>query len=108
MGFFAFWGKPGDPYSLYADDIALFIENVSQLPAVIEHIHYVGCFTGLSLNLEKMIAFQSKQDKSTLVGGVSIRNKPVKYLGVYLGLGDLSNLNFEKPLRSAQEKIKGI
>ncbi len=28
-GLFAHWGKPGDPCSLYADDTALFIENVT-------------------------------------------------------------------------------
>ncbi len=31
-----------------------------------------------------------------------MRNQPVKYLGAFLGLGDLSKQNFEKPLRVAK------
>ncbi len=30
----------------------------------------------------------------------------VKYLGAYLGVGDLSHLNFEKPLHLVQQKIQ--
>ncbi len=104
-GFFAFCGKPGDPCSLYADDTALFIANISQLPEVIEHINMVGTYTGLSLNLSKTIAFCHKQKTDLKVGGVLVRNALVKYLGVYLGTGDLTTKNFEKPLSVAHDKI---
>ena len=42
---------------MYADDIALFLSDLSQLEVVIKHIDWVGCFTVLHLNLSKTIAF---------------------------------------------------
>ena len=40
--------------------MALQKEKVSKLPLVIDHIKFVGSFTGLSLNLDKTIAFYHK------------------------------------------------
>ena len=37
--------------------------------------------------------------------GVVVQSSPVKYLGTYLGLGNLSKLNFEQPLRKAKEVL---
>ena len=71
------------------------------LPKIIEHILYVGSFTGLSLNMEKTIAFNYQINGKHIVHGFTL----VKYLGAFLGQGDLSKLNFEKPLRLAQQKI---
>ncbi len=99
-GFFAYWGKPSDPCSLYADDIVLFIENVSHIPSIINHINIVRTYTGLSLNLDKTIAFCHKQKIDLDVGGILLRNAPVKYLGVFLGCGDLTSMNFKKPLQA--------
>ena len=105
QGFFAWWSKPGDPYSLYADDTALFIIDASQLSSIIQAIYYVGTFTGLNLNLEKMIVFLPSQTKPIFVSGVQIDSRPVKYLGAYLGLGDLSCKNFKVPLRKLRMKM---
>ncbi len=88
-----------DPGSLYADDIALFLPDLDCLSHVITHINWVGKFTGLQLNLAKTIAFDASAEGKLTVAGVTIRNTLVKYLGAYLGLGDLSKLNFEGPLR---------
>ncbi len=52
------------------------------------------------------LAFYHKQDMDTQLAGVRIRSALVKYLGVYLGKGDLSKLNFEKPLKAACLKIQ--
>ncbi len=41
-----------------------------------------------------------------LVDGVVVDSKPVKYLGAFLGLGDLSGLNFEKPLKNAWNNLQ--
>ncbi len=56
--------------------------------------------------MNKTLAFYHKQDMETHVAGVRIRSVIVKYLGVYLGKGDLSKLNFEKPLKAACLKIQ--
>ncbi len=56
-GYFEWWTFYGDPCSLYVDDIALFLSDLSQLEMVIKHIDWVGHFTGLYLNLSKTIAF---------------------------------------------------
>ena len=70
-----------------------------------EHIQWVGTFTGLELNLQKTIAFNSAAVGEVLVAGVSVRSTPVKYLGAFLGLGDLSQMNFETPLKKARAVI---
>ncbi len=82
-----------------------FFADLTQLPLVLEYIKFVGCFTGLQLNIDKTIAFFHRQEKDSVVAGVRIWDVPVKYLGVYLGKGDLSHLNFEKPLHAAKAKI---
>ena len=102
-GYFEWWHFLNDPCSLYADDIALFLADLTQLSNVIAHIEYVGHFTGLRLNLEKTIAFDSSAVHKLRVAGIMVRNAPVKYLGAYLGLGNLSKLNFEAPLQKAHE-----
>ena len=103
-GFFAWWSKPRDPCSLYADDTVLFIMDKLQLPVIISHIQYVSHFTGLTLNLDKTIAFHHCTE-SEMVAGVEIRNTPVSFLGAFLGCGDLSELNFQKPLRQVRYKL---
>ncbi len=98
VGLFDWWKKPGDLSSQYADDIALLVLNVQELLKVLDHIQYVGKFTGLSLNLDKTIAFNHKSCSRHVIHGIQMDKTPVKYLGAYLGVGDLSHLNFEKPL----------
>ncbi len=105
-GTFGWWTKPGNPDSLYVDDVALFVENPHALSSVIELIQYVGCFTGLTLNLDKTIAFAQKVHGCHGIHGIQMGNEPIKYLGAYLGIGDLTTLNFEKPLHLARQKIK--
>ena len=99
--YFEWWTFLGDPCSLYADDTAIFLHDLSQLAKVIEHIHWVGTFTGLSLNVNKTIAFNCEIVGKKILAEVSTRSTPVKYLGAFLGLGDLTKLNFEQPLRKA-------
>ncbi len=88
-GYFEWWTFVGDPCSLYADDTVIFLRDLSQLSAVIEHIIWVGSFTGLHLDLDKILAFNSQTIGERIVAGVSVQNMPVKYLGAFLGLGDL-------------------
>ena len=103
-GLFSWWMKLGHPSSQYADDIVLLIMDVHSLPKIIKHISYVGSFTGLSLNLEKTIVFNHKINGKHIIHGITMSNTPVKYLGAFLGQGDLSKLNFEKPLQNAHRK----
>ena len=105
QGFFAWWTKPGDHCSLYADDMAIFIMDVNQLSSIIQAIHYMGTFTGLHLNLGKTIVYLPFQMKLATISGVQIDSRPVRYLGAYLGSGDLSHINFEVPLRKLRLKI---
>ena len=63
-------------------------------------ITYIAKFTGLYLNILKMITYSPSQTDPVTLHGVVIVAKPVKYLGAYLGLGNLSALNFESPLRN--------
>ncbi len=100
-GFFAWWTEPGDPCSIYADDKVLFVQKQDQLQLILDHIAWVGTFTGLSLNLVKTIAFSHRCVEPMKIAGIMVANKPIKYLGVHLGIGDLSVLNFEKPLHTA-------
>ena len=65
----------------------------------------MGSFTGLRLNLEKTIAFDPNAIGKLEVANITVRCAPVKYLGAYLGLGDLTKINFETPLRKAKAVI---
>ena len=105
QGLFVWWTKPGEPCSLYADDTAIFILDVDQLGIILDWIHSVGLFTRLTLNLDKTIAFCHSQKMRTLVHGIQINSAPVKYLGSFLGIGDLSTINFEIPLCMARIKL---
>lgn len=104
QGLFQWWTKRGDPSSLNVDDTAILIENVLQLPAVLQAITHVGVFTGLTLNLSKTITF-IPSGPACMVARVEVNSKPVKYVGTFLGLGDLSILNFEKPLKGAWNNL---
>ncbi len=95
--YFEWWKFLGDPCSLYADDIAFFISDISQLASVIK-----GPFTGLELNINKTIAFDSSVQGKLQVAGVTMGSAPVKYLGIILGIRDLSKQNFERPWRTAK------
>ena len=68
---------------MYTDDTAIFLRDLSQLSTVIEHIIWVGSFTGLHLNLDKTLAFNSQTIGERIVAGVSVWNTPVKYLGAF-------------------------
>ncbi len=68
-------------------------------------IQCVRHFTGLHLNLNKTIVL-SLHDKPQKISGVQVDNKPVKYLGTYLGTGDLSDINFSVPLQKAWNNIQ--
>ena len=103
QGFFAWWSFNGDPCSLYADDMAIFILDLSQLHGIIQHLQYLGQFTGLMLNLDKTLAL-GPNVKIAKVAGVCVDKKPVKYLGTFLGVGDLSDMNFENALI----KVRGV
>ncbi len=105
-GFFAWWMKPGDPCSLYADDTAIFILDTNQLQSILNAITRVGEFTGLTLNLKKTIAFSPMQKKCQIIAGIQVDSVLVKYLGAFLGLGDLSTLNFEIPLHKVRIKLQ--
>ncbi len=97
MGQFNWWNKWGDPCSLYTDDTTIFLEKESDLALTIETIFLVGNYTGLCLNLSKTIAF-TPQGYNHKASGVEIDSKPVKYLGAFLGLGDLFKKNFDASL----------
>ena len=60
---------------------------------------------GLTLNLDKTIAFDPSIGKKMSLAGVTVRLSPIKYLGTFLGLGDISKLNFEGPLCKARAVI---
>ncbi len=103
--YFEWWYFYSDPCSLYADDMAIFLPDIDQLAKVLKHIQWVGTFTGLELNLVKTIAFNLQVKGTVLHGGIIVCCAQVKYLGAFLGLGDLSKLNFEQPLHKAKSII---
>ena len=86
-GFFLWWSFSGDPCSLYVDNTALFLFYKKELSPILSAITEVGTFTGLTLNIDKTIAFSPVQTTPTTCGRVVIAAKPVKYLGTVLGLG---------------------
>ncbi len=49
------------------------------------------------MNLSKTIAYQVGV-KPHMVLGVEVASKPVKYLGAFLDITDVSEMNFKKPL----------
>ncbi len=59
----------------------------------------------MRLNLEKTIAFDPNAIGKLEVANITVQYAPVKYLGAYLGLGDLTKINFETPLRKAKAVI---
>ncbi len=91
-----------DPYSLYTDDTAIFLSDITQLAVILKHIEYIGTFTGLYLNMNKTIAFDPNASNKIKQAGIEVGFIPVKYLGAYLGLGDLTKLNFDLPLKKAR------
>ena len=103
VGFFMWWKYSANPCSLYVDDTAIFLLDLSQLHQMINHIQWVGTFTGLNLNLNKTIAFYPKNKMNkTYHHGVCASGTPVKYLGAYLSSSDLSSMNFEAALKKAR------
>ncbi len=104
-GYFEWWHFMNDPCSLYADDTAIFLSNLTQLQPVLDHIAFVGSFTGLGLNLKKTIAFDLCAAHKLQVSGICVCNAPMKYLSAFLGLGNLSCLNFKQPLKKARAVI---
>ncbi len=104
-GYFEWWQFLNDPCLLYANDTAIFLRDISQLSMVLKQIELVGSFTGLTLNLDKTIAFDPFIGKKMSLARVTVGSSSVKYLGVFLGLGDVSKLNFEGPLHKAKAVI---
>ncbi len=54
------------------DDTTIFLSDLSQLAAVLTHIEWVGTFTGLKLNLEKILAFDPNAQQKLEVVGVAV------------------------------------
>ncbi len=71
-GFFDWWNHHTDPSSLYADDTSIIVDSEKQIPKIIQAIQFVGRFTGLELNLSKMIAFSCKEQVQYTLAGVQI------------------------------------
>ena len=105
VGFYTWWHFAYDPCSLYADDGTLFLQDRSQLSGIIKHIQMVGKFTGLVLNLDKTIVFDHAQLAPVYVSGMLCQNTLIKYLGIYVGLGNLTKLNFDVVLKKVQQII---
>ncbi len=105
MGQFNWWNKWGDPCSLYADNTTIFHKKESDLALTVDTIFLVGNYTGLHLNLSKTIAF-TPQGCNHKASGVKVDSRPVKYLGAFLGLGDLSEKNFDASLKKAQNNLQ--
>ena len=103
-GHFLWWTFVGDPDSLYADDIALILENIAQLPSVLKDIGTCGQYMGLSLNLDKTMVFDSRAQNEYKYCGVKVTNIPV-CIGMHLGVGEASvELNFQKAI----EKMRTV
>ncbi len=97
------WKYSVDPCSLYVDNTAIFLLDLSQLHQMINHIQWVGTSTGLNLNLNKTITFYPKNKINKIYHhGVFASGTLVKYLGAYLGSGDLSHMKFEATLKKAR------
>ncbi len=88
---------------MYADDGTLFILDISQLAGIISHIQGLSRLTGLSLNLDKNIIFNPASRKCKRFHGMLMQSSPVKYLGTFVGTGDLAKENFELTLRKARK-----
>lgn len=58
-----------DLCSLYADDTAIFLSDITQLAAVLCHI---GTFMGLCLNMDKTIVFDPKASDKIKSAGVEV------------------------------------
>ncbi len=82
------------------------MESSSQLVLLIQAIQAVGVYMGLRLNISKTIAFSCAATDAYCIKGIHVACKPVKYLGAFLGYGDLTKLNFEIPLKKAQNNIQ--
>ncbi len=59
----------------------------------------------LSLNLFKTITF-ALHGGFCQVARVEINSMPVKYLGAHLGLGDLTDVNFQQALKKAWNNLQ--
>ena len=55
--------------------------------------------------MSETIAFDPEIKENLKINGITVRSSPVKYLGTFLGIGDLSKQNFEQPLRKAKEVL---
>ena len=70
---------------MYADDIALILSSLNQIPGVLRDLQVCGQYTGLKLNLSKMVVYSWKATKDYNFHGVLVTSNPVKYLGTFLG-----------------------
>ncbi len=104
------------------DDIAIFILTLEQIKPLIQQIIFIRHFTRLHLNLQKTIVLfpnfwnnlnKNKSPSDTLqnknnqlkISGVEVSDEPVKYLGAFLGTGNMTSLNFEKVLAKARSIV---
>ena len=105
QGILAWWSMNGDAASLYADDIALVLEDISQIPLAIAAIQFCSCFTGLKLNLSKTEAFSTDLAHDVKVAGIRVLPKPIKYLGTWLGT-DTEEKNFSAVLTKLKSHMR--
>ncbi len=86
---------------MYTDDGTLFLQDVTQVSAVIKHIQNVAKFISPRLNVSKTVIFDPHSCLDSSLHGMLVTSKPVKYLGAFVGTGDLSCLNFDLTLQKA-------
>ena len=104
QGIFAWWTFQSDLSSLYTDDIALILENIDVVPMVIRLIQMCSKFTGLQLNVHKMVGYMPHLTTPRMVAGVKISSDLVKYLGVFIERDVAEDKNFDSIL----DKMKRV
>ncbi len=75
---FIWWTFVGDPASLYADDVAIVMKDLTQLGVIIKLIQECGRYTGLQLNLDKTVVYSPQIEEPVVMHGVQITNNPMK------------------------------
>ena len=71
-GHFLWWSFIGDPNSLYADDIALIVESLQQLPGILTDLQKCSEYTGLHLNLSKTVVYDKSCQEDYQMHGVTM------------------------------------
>ena len=93
-----------------ADDTTLFLQNEKSLQCVLKELDHFGLCAGLMLNKEKTEVIKlghNAQTSSNKICGITITNKPLKTLGIWISKNhnECLTLNYNEKLKKLENVL---